>query len=148
MKKILLPLLILVAGTAVGGGAAIGTSKLVGPQPAGHAPEAEADTEKTGFVASTKITAPLVTADGRLSGYVMFEVSLQVPHDQAETVTARMPLFLHAVNMRTYRTPMAAGPDGLLPDLGTFRRVAMASASEAFGPGVVRFAAITEAVPA
>lgn len=144
MKK-LLPLLVLLAGTAVGGGAAFGTSLLVGPRPAGAR---AASDEKTGFVSAAKVTAPLVLADGRLSGYVSFEVSLEVPQAQAESVTARMPLFLHAVNMRTYRTPMAAGPDGLLPDLSTFRRVCMDAANEAFGAHVVRFAAITKAVPA
>ena len=145
MKKILLPLLVLLAGAGVGGGAAYGTGLLVGPRPAkAHtAPE-----EQTGFIAATKITAPLVLADGRLSGYVTFDVSLEVPLTQTGTVTDRLPLFLHAVNMRTFRTPMAAGPDGLLPDLGTFRSLCMAAADEAFGPHVVRFAAITQAVPA
>jgi hypothetical protein len=145
MKKLLLPLLVLLAGAGVGGGAAYGTGLLVGPHPAGaRAPKQE----KTGFIAATKITAPLVLADGRLSGYVTFDVSLEVPLTETGTVTDRLPLFLHAVNMRTFRTPMAAGPDGLLPDLGTFRAVCMEAADEAFGPHVVRMAAITNAVPA
>jgi len=145
VKKILLPFAVLLAGTAVGGGAAYGTGMLVGPRSAGAR---AAKPEKTGFVAATTITAPLVLADGRLSGYVTFDVSLEVPLTQTASVTERLPLFLHAINMRTYRTPMAAGPDGLLPDLGTFRRVCMSAADEAFGPHVVRFAAITKAVPA
>jgi len=149
MKKILLPLILLIAGLGVGGGAAYGTSMLVGPRPAATPGGArEVDTEKMGFIPSTKVTAPLVTPDGRLSGYVAFELSLQVPNDQTATVTARMPMFLHAINMRTYRTPMAAGPDGLLPDLGTFRKVVMDASAEAFGPNVVHFAAITQALPA
>ena len=147
MKKILLPLILLLAGLGVGGAAAYSTSKLIGARPASGGAEA-VDTSEMGFVTSTKVTAPLVTPDGRLSGYVAFEVSLQVPRDQSEAVTARMPLFLHAVNMRTYRTPMAAGPDGLLPDLGTFRKVVMDASNEAFGPHVVHFAAITQALPA
>lgn len=146
MKKILLPLLVLLAGTGVGGAAGLGTGMLVGPRPAAGAHAASA--EKTGFVPTAKITAPLVLPDGRLSGYVAFEVSLEVPFTQTDSVAGRMPLFLHAVNMRTYRTPMAAGPDGLLPDLGTFRRVCMDAANEAFGTHVVRFAAVTKAVPA
>ena len=145
MKKILVPLLVVLAGTGVGGGAAYGTSMLMGPRPAGAR---AAKPEKTGFVAATKIIAPLVTSDGRLSGYTSFDVSLEVPHDQAEMVTARLPLLLNAINMRTYRTPMAAGPDGQIPDLGTFRNLVMEAANEAFGPKVVRFAAITEATPA
>lgn len=145
MKKLLLPLLVLVAGAGVGGGAAFGTSLLLGTRPAG---ERSANAEKTGFVPATKITAPLVLADGRLSGYVVFDVSLEVPLAETETVNARLPLFLHAINMRAYRTPMAAGPDGLLPNLGTFRALCMNAASEAFGAHVVRFVAITKAVPA
>ena len=147
MKKILLPLILLLAGLGVGGGAAYGTSRLLGPRPATSGHEA-VDTGEMGFATSTKITAPLVLPDGRLSGYVAFEVSLQVPLDKSADVGARMPLFLHAVNMRTYRTPMAAGPDGLLPDLGTFRKVVMEASDEAFGPHVVHFAAITQALPA
>lgn len=145
MKKILLPLAVLIAGVGVGGGAAFGTGLLVGPR----APASAAAKEgPTGFVPATKITVPLVTADGRLSGYNSFDVALQVPLNETDTVGQRLPLFLHAVNMRTYRTPMAAGPDGLLPDLGTFRALCMDAAREAFGPHVVRLVAVTRAVPA
>jgi hypothetical protein len=55
---------------------------------------------------------------------------------------------LHAINMRTYRTPMAAGPDGMLPDISVFRKIVMDAAPEAFGPKVVRLVAVTQAVPA
>lgn len=145
MKKLMLPLTVLLAGTGVGGGVAYGTSVLVGDS----APQADAPTpEDTSFVPTTRILAPLVMSDGRLSGYVAFEVQLEVAADEAEVVAARMPLLLHAINMRTYRTPMAAGPDGMLPDLGMFRKLVMDAAPEAFGKGVVRKAAITGAVPA
>lgn len=145
MKKLLLPLAVLIAGTAVGGGAAYGTGLLIGaPKPKAAA----AEPADTSFVPTAKILAPLVTMDGRLAGYVAFEVQLEVASDQAEFVTARMPLLLHAINMRTYRTPMAAGPDGLLPDLAMFRKVVTDAAPEAFGSGVVRKVAITGAVPA
>ena len=146
MKKLLLPLGVLIAGLAVGGGAAYGTGLLIGP-PSSDAPAAAAPAD-TSFVPTAKILAPLVMPDGRLSGYVAFEVQLEVASDDAEFVTARLPLLLHAVNMRTYRTPMAAGPDGMLPDLATFRKVVMEGAAEAFGKDMVRRAAITQAVPA
>lgn len=146
MKKILLPLAVLLAGAGVGGGAAFGTTKLVVPpaNPAGQAPEEE----PTAFVPVTKIIAPLVLSDGRLAGYVAFDVQLAVPVDQVETVTAKLPLLLHAINMRTYRTPMAAGPDGMLPNLAAFRKLVLEAAPEAFGSPVVRKVAITQAVPA
>jgi len=146
MKKILFPLLVLLSGAGVGGGAAYGTGMLVGPR-AAHAPE-KAEDVPTSFVPAEKIMAPLVMPDGRLAGYVSFDIQLEVAADEAETVTARLPLLLHAINMRTYRTPMAAGPDGLLPDLGTFRTLVMQAAPEAFGKDVVRRVAVTQAVPA
>lgn len=144
MKKILLPLLVLVAGAGVGGAAAYATSSVLHPAPS----SAELAEEDLQFLPADKMVAPLVMPDGRLAGYVTFEVQLQVAGDQAESVTARLPLLLHAVNLRTYRTPLAAGPDGLLPDIEAVRRVVMAAATEAFGPHVVRRAAVTQAMPA
>jgi hypothetical protein len=147
MKKILFLLVTLLAGLGLGGGAAYATVMLLGPKPAGAAAAAHAEVEPS-FVDAGKILAPLVFADGRLSGYVQFQVQLEVPADKAEFVAARMPLLLHAINMRTYRTPMAAGPDGLIPDLDTFRKVVMTAAPEAFGAGVLRKVAVTQANPA
>lgn len=146
MKKILFLLFILLTGLGLGGGAAYATVMLLGPKaPTDGAPYGEVEPS---FVDAGKILAPLVFADGRLSGYVQFQVQLEVPADKAEFVTARLPLLLHAINMRTYRTPMAAGPDGLIPDLETFRKVVMAAAPEAFGAGVLRKVAVTQANPA
>ncbi|QAY76615.1 hypothetical protein [Sphingosinicella sp. BN140058] len=141
MRKLLIMLSVTIAGLGVGGGAAYATSMfLAPPAPADHS-------GPTAFVPAGKILAPLVLKDGRLSGYVSFTVELEVGADVAEDVQTRLPLLLNAVNMRTYKTPMAAGPDGLLPDIGTFRKVVMAAADEAFGKGVVRRAAITQANP-
>lgn len=145
MRKILVPLAVLILGTGVGGGAAFGTSIIVGSRQPGAAKAATP--EATGFVPTGKIIAPLVMADGRLAGYFSFEVQVEVPVDDVETVTAKIPLLLHAVNMRTYRTPMAAGPDGMLPDVGIFRKVVGDAATEAFGAGIVRKVAVTNAVP-
>ena len=145
MKKILFLLAILLAGLGLGGGAAYATVLLLGPR----APAAGAHAQvEPSFVDVGKILAPLVFADGRLSGYVQFQVQLEVPADKAEFVAARLPLLLHAINMRTYRTPMAAGPDGLIPDIETFRKVVMAAGPEAFGAGILRKVAVTQANPA
>ncbi|ATY32051.1 hypothetical protein [Sphingomonas psychrotolerans] len=146
MKKILFLLIVLLAGLGLGGGAAYATVMLLGPGPAAATAHV-AETDKT-FVDAGKILAPLVFADGRLSGYVQFQIQLEVPAEKAEFVAARMPLLLHAINMRTYRTPMAAGPDGLIPDLETFRKVVMHAGPEAFGAGVLRKVAVTQANPA
>ena len=59
-----------------------------------------------------------------------------------------MPLLLHAINLRTFRSPLASGPDGMLPDIEQFRAVVMTAAPEAFGEGMVRHVAITQANPA
>jgi hypothetical protein len=145
IMKILRPLMVLVAGAGVGGGAAVATRLFIGPTDA-KAHAAPADPAST-FVKVEKVVAPLVLRDGNLSGYVAFDIELQVAPDQAAAVTAKLPLLLHAINMRTYRTPLAAGPDGMLPDIEGLRRVVMAAAPEALGPGVVRRAAITRAEP-
>ena len=144
MKKFLLPLGVLLAGAGVGGGAAYGTSLLLG---GGKPAAAQPEPDDTAFVPAAKILAPLVGVDGRLVGYVSLDIALEVDTEEAESVTARLPLLLHAINMRTYRTPMSAGPDGLLPDLRLFRKLVMDSAKEAFGAGVVKRAAVTGAVP-
>lgn len=147
MKKILFFVALLIAGLGVGVGAAYATELLLGPRKP-PAPVGAATKGKPNFVATGKILAPLVGADGRLAGYESFEVQLNVADDQEEAVTAKLPLLLHAINMRTYRTPMASGPDGMLPDIEVFRKVVQQAADDAFGKNVVKRAAITSATPA
>jgi hypothetical protein len=143
-NKIFLWLAVGTLGIGVGGGAAYGTAMILGPAPA----EAKAARSETAFVPSGKILAPLVFPDGRLSGYVSFEVALEVQADRSEEIAERLPLLLNAINMRTYRTPMASGPDGMLPNLKVLRKVVADSATEAFGAGTVMRTAVTQAVPA
>lgn len=145
MKPALLTPILLLAGLGLGGGTAYGVHKLLPPA---TATPAKPKPETTSFVPTGKILAPLVFADGRLSGYVSFEVQLETTDTEVEFVTARMPMLLNAINMRTFRTPMAAGPDGMLPDLERFRQIVMVGADEAFGPRIVRRAVITQATPA
>ncbi len=140
MKRAFLLIALLLSGAGVGAGAAYGVTMVL------TAP-AQASVE-TAFVPTGPVLAPLVFPDGRLVGYVSFEVQLQIPADQVERVTERMPLLLHAINLRTFRTPMTSGPDGQLPNIHVFRRVVQEAAPQAFGPGVVSHAAITSARPA
>ncbi|MEP9359808.1 hypothetical protein [Sphingomonas sp. KR3-1] len=149
MKKILFMLVVGFAGLGLGGGAALATLMLLGPRPAhaATAPTEDADAKPV-FVPVDKLLAPLVSDDGRLTGYVQFQFNLEVAEDKSQDVTARLPLLLHAINMRTFKTPMAAGKDGLIPGLDAFRKVVEVSANEAFGAGVVRKVAITQATPA
>ncbi len=149
MKRVLSLLLLLILGVAIGGGAGYGAvllfAKPSGEPKAAATPAAE---PPRSFVSSAKILAPLVFPDGRLAGYVNFDVSLEVAGDKAETVTSKLPLMLHAINMRTWRTPLATGPDGLLANIGGFRDVVRAASTEAFGAGTVKRIAITRAEPA
>lgn len=147
MKTALLIPLLLVAGLGVGGGAAFGLQQLL-PAPAAAAEPAARPKVETAFVPTGKILAPLVSADGRLAGYVSFEVQLETAESEVDFVTARLPLLMDAINMRTYRTPMTSGPGGMLPDLAVFRKVVMASATEAFGAKIVERAVIMQATPA
>lgn len=147
MKKMLFLIVALLAGLAAGGGTAYAMVKMLGIGAGKQEAKAEKE-EPAKFVPTGRILVPLVFADGRLAGYAAMEVQLQVDEAKADFVTQRMPLLLHAVNMRTYRTPMAAGPDGMLPDLEGFRKVIDASATEAFGPKMIRKIAVTEANPA
>lgn len=140
MKGFLRTLALLILGLAVGGGGAYAATMLLDPP---KAPVAD-----SAFVATGPVLAPLVLENGRLSGYVSFEIQLEVPSDKVDFVTARMPLLLHAINVRTFRSPLASGPDGMLPDVEQFRKVVMTAAPEALGNGVVRHAAITQANPA
>lgn len=143
MKTNSLAMVVGLLGLAIGGGSAFATDLLLGPaSPAAVAPV------DTVFVPAGKILAPLVFKDGRLSGYVSFDVELEAKADAREAIVARLPVLLNAINMRTYRTPIAAGPDGMLPNIALFRRVVMEASVETFGRGTIRSAAITGATPA
>ncbi|EIZ78706.1 hypothetical protein WSK_2754 [Novosphingobium sp. Rr 2-17] len=146
MKPIILVPILLLAGLAVGSGSAVAVRVLLpaAPPAANHA----APKVETSFTPTGKILAPLVSADGRLSGYVLFDVQLETSAEDVEFVTPRLPILLNAINMRTFRAPMASGPDGMLPNLEVFRKIVIEASNEAFGRGVVRRAAITQAAPA
>lgn len=147
MKKILGIVLMPILGAALGGGTAVATNHFLGP-PQAKAAKTKPEPEPTSFVAAKEVLAPLVLSDGRLAGYFKFDIGLEVPAKDEAAITAKLPLLLHAINMRTYRTPLAAGADGMLPDLRRLRDVVREAAPEAFGKGVVQRVAITRAEPA
>ena len=144
MKKILIPLLMVIGGILFGAGGGYAAMLFLKPQ-SGHTKAAPV---VTAFVPAGKILAPIVASDGKLSGYASFDVSLEVPADKSAEVTEKLPLFLNAVNMRTYRSPMASGPQGVLPDLKVFERVLMDAAGESLAKDGVRRAIVTAAAPA
>ena len=147
IKKVIMPLALLAGGVGTGGGAAYATGMLLGPP----APETAgaAKVEPTTLVEVDDVMAPLVLPDGqRLAGYVSFTLALKVPEEKAEDVTARLPMLRHEINMRTYRKPMASGPDGTLPTLEVFRDIVQEAADVAYDKGTVSAVAIASARPA
>jgi hypothetical protein len=148
MKNAVIAALVIACGLGIGGGAAFGANTFLAGHGKGGPPAPAAIVMAPVFVRTGEMLAPLVFPDGRLAGYVNFDVQLEVAAGRADYVGARLPLLLHAVNMRTYRTPMTSGPDGLIPNLAVFRTVLTEAATEAFGPGVVLRAAIVQAAPA
>lgn len=146
MKKLLTLLIVLLLGLGAGAGAAYGVGMVLGPPPPKSAKPKVAVVE-TGFVPAAGIVAPIVTVDGNLSGYASFDVQLEVPATELDKVTGQLPLLLHAVNMRTWRTPMAAGKQKILPDLDVFARIVADAATESLGKGAVRRVVVVNARP-
>src|SRR6187402_420775 len=101
MKKALITLIVLALGLCVGGGAAYATARILGGKPL-----ISLESPKV-FLPTGSITAPLVSADGRLSGYVLFEAQLEIPGDRLAEMRNRLPLLLDATTMRTFKAPMA-----------------------------------------
>lgn len=141
MKKALLFLIVAALGLCVGGGAAFATVRLLGGRPLIVMEQPRA------FLPTGPITAPIVSADGRLSGYVQFEAQLEVPGDQVDAMRNRLPLLLDATTMRTFKAPMASGPDGLLPDIAIFRGVLEQAAWQVYGRDRVTKVVVTQAAP-
>lgn len=146
IKSIGIGLATLIAGVPVGAGGAWVVLHLAPQYVTGH--PAKPRPKGTEFVPPVEILAPLVLPDGRLTGYARFEIQLEVAKGDTDAVGAKLPLLMNAVNLRTYRAPLASGPDGLVPGLDQFRRVVMDAALEVYGKGVVHSVAVTQASPA
>lgn len=145
MKKILGLILILLLGIGTGAGASFGIGMVMGP-PAPPKAEVKVEDEKI-FMPTGPLVLPVVTVDGDLSGYGNFEVQLEIKKRDEAELKPRMPLLLHAINLRAYRTPMAAGKQKILPDLNQLSAVVMESATAAWGKGKVLRAVVISARP-
>lgn len=86
--------------------------------------------------------------NGRLSGYVNITTQIEVTLAAQEKVRSDMPLLLDAINMRAYRTPLAAGADGQLPRVDAFRKLVLDAAIATFGREGVRRAVVMQVQPA
>jgi hypothetical protein len=143
MNRVVFAAMIGSAGLLTGAASAFGTTLLLAKNPPAAAPASQ-----RAFVPAGPVLAPLVFADGRLSGYVSFRVALEVPADRSGEVASRLPLLYDAITMRAYRTPIASGPEGALPNVAVLRALVMDASGEAFGKGLVQRVAILEASPA
>lgn len=141
MKRAFIVLTVVALGVCVGGGAAFGTARLLSGKPL-----ITLESPKT-FLPTGPITAPLVSSDGRLSGYVLFEAQLEVPGDQINDIRNRLPLLLDATTMRTFKAPMASGPDGMLPNMEVFKGVLEQAARQVYGGDRISRIVITQASP-
>lgn len=138
MKKTAISFIALGLGLVVGGAGAYGTDLMM---------NRSLRPQTMVFLPTGEILAPLVSADGRLASYVTFSAQIEVPSDREEDIKRNLPVLLNAINLRTYRTPMASGKDGLVPRLDLFRTTVQKAADETLGPGVVARVTITKAAP-
>ena len=84
IARILMPAAALVAGLAAGSGTAYATAQYLGLHGGKKAAPEAVDTV---FVPTGPIMAPLVFPDGRLAGYVSFQVQLEVETDRGEEIS-------------------------------------------------------------
>lgn len=147
MKRVFFFVLILLGGLLTGGAAAFAVSLVQpGPKSGDHATEAAAkERDATPEFVPAEVLLPLVDGDGQLATYATIKLELRVEPGSGEEVKERLPLLLNAINLRTYRTPLATGPDGRLPDLAGFRLLVQSAADQSLGKGTIRQIAITEA---
>lgn len=133
------------AGLLAGAGGGAAVTLLL---PAADKPRPPVEVGDGTFVSLGAILVPLTLPDGRLTGYMRIEAQLEVAAADSEGVTARLPLIIHAVNVRAYAKPLAAGPDGRLPDAPALRAIVAEEAAKLLGKGVVRSVALTSLAPA
>ncbi|USI71995.1 hypothetical protein [Sphingomonas morindae] len=139
VKLLMLIPAMLIAGMLLGGGSAYTLAALLQGRPV-----LRLDSPNV-FVATGTINAPLVSRDGQLLGYVAFDAQLEIPGIEEKRVRANLPLLLDAVNLRTFKAPIAGGRDGLLPDLAVFRAVVRDASRQVYGPSLVSRVVITQA---
>ncbi|URD61916.1 hypothetical protein M8312_05250 [Sphingomonas sp. KRR8] len=140
-------LLLVVSGGCAAGAASAFAVTLLHPQAPTAASDrpGSPDLKETPEFVPVDVLLPLVFSDGQLAGYASLKLQLRVAPGTGEAVKERLPLLLNAVNLQTYRTPLASGADGRLPDLSNFRLLVQRCADQALGRGTIIQVAITEA---
>ncbi len=138
-------LILLPLGLAAGAGGGAGVSLVTAPKSAKAEPLAAASGR---FVTLGALLIPVMLADGQLTAYVTIEAQIEVGEADEEAATERVPLIIHAVNLRAFTTPLGAGPDGRLPDAARVRAIVAEEAGKILGSGRVRSIALTRLAPA
>ncbi len=146
MKHLVIIIFALLLGVGSGGSAMyfLGPTVDRAAQPASAAPALR---EGSVILRPFKVRTPIVYSDGNLSTYVKFSVQLLVTKDFADKANEMQPMVINEINMRTFRTPLAMGPDGQIPNLQVFRDIALASARKVLGRSNVNKVLITDVEP-
>ena len=140
-------IIMVVAGLIAGSGGGAAVAFLV-PAKGAEKPREAVSAGDSSFQSLGPLLVPLLYPNGNFTGYVRMEAQLEVGTEDAEGVKTRMPLVIHAVNVRAYNRPLAGGPDGRLPDAAAFRTIVAEEAGKVLGKGVVRSVAVTSIAPA
>ncbi|MCH8685454.1 flagellar basal body-associated FliL family protein [Pedomonas mirosovicensis] len=150
----LVPMLMALVGILVGGGGAAAYFLLLAPQHDGAAAEeAQAPAEPEGppalpeFVDLSRMTVPLVTSDGKLSGYMNLDLKFEVKAEDAEFVKARIPMVRHAINETLSHTPIADARNPQLLDYDVAEKVLRDAVNQVLGKPVIHSVRVTSALP-
>lgn len=149
-KRLVVQLVLLVSGILTGMVSAAAYFILTGAYPVpsvASAPAPEEEKLPPEFVPLNRLTVPLVTPEGGLSGYVNLDLKLEVQGGEEEFVKARLPLVRHAINQTLSQTSVANPSNPLLLDFDVAERVLRDTANESLGKPVILSAKITTVLP-
>jgi hypothetical protein len=144
MNRSLFLVATVVVGIVLGGATGWAASQFLVPM---LKPVSKPAQEPTAFLEMPRMLGPIVDQEGRLMGYNQFIVHVEIQTKSDEDLKQWVPLLQDAINMRTFRTPMAVGTDGQRPNLDMLRQMVRAAAEEVLGKKEVRRILITESQP-
>lgn len=148
----LMPMLLAVIGLIAGAGGASGYFLFLAPPASGEA-GAEKPKKPKGppappeFVDINRLTVPLVSPDGSLSGYMTLDLKFEVAPEEAAFVKARIPMMRHAINETLSRTSVADPKNPLQLDYARGAQVLREAVNRALEREAVLSVQITTALP-
>lgn len=138
-------LLLILAGLLAGSGGAAGAYAAMGARVEVVTPPKPAEIM---YVDVGRMMVPLVDPNGDLVGYVAIEARMELLAENQAEVRDRLPVLQHEINMRSWKTGLAAGPDHMLLGTDNAMRLYKEAAAKAFGKHVVRRILLTSVTPA